>query len=121
MGKPVMFKTPSGEKMVVLALADYEQLVARADDPEDAADAAAFDEAMESLKSGKDRVLSPAEMEAYYARTGFLRGLRKGKGVTQVDLAAKAGLTQGLLSDIEAGRRNASPETIRKIAAALAG
>ncbi|TDR88166.1 helix-turn-helix domain-containing protein [Enterovirga rhinocerotis] len=118
MGKPVMFKTPNGEKMVVLALADYEALLA-ANDPEDAADVAAFDEAMAALDSGEDRRLTSEEMAAYYQRPGFLRGLRKGKGLTQRQVAEAAGIQQGFLSDVEAGRRNPSEDTLRKITAAL--
>lgn len=118
MGKPVIFETPAGEKMVVLSLAEYETLVAGMD-PEDAADVAAFDEAMAKLQSGDDRPLSPRAMAAYTSRPGFLRGLRRGKGLTQIELAGLAGITQGYLSDIEAGRRKASAETIERITRVL--
>ncbi len=51
----MMFKTPNGEKMVLLALADYEALVA-GNDTEDAAAIAAFD--------GPWRLLSAARIAA---------------------------------------------------------
>ena len=114
-----MFKTPSGEKMVVLALADYEALVAGADTAEDEADVAAFDAAMAKLNSGEERPLSPDEMAGFYARPGFLRGLRLAAGLTQAELAARAGIAQSFLSEIESGRRSASAEKVRRIARAL--
>lgn len=121
MGKPVIFKTPGGEKMVVLALAEYEALVAGTDPSDDAADVEAYDEAMAKLEGGEERPLTPDEMTSFYARPGFLRGLRRAAGETQAGLAARAGIAQSFLSEIEAGRRNASPGTMRKIAAALSG
>lgn len=118
MGKPVIFETPSGDQMVVLPLDEYEALVAGVD-PESAADVAAFDAAMADLASGEDRKLSPEEMMTFYARPGFLRGLRKGRRMTQAAFAGMIGITQGFLSDLEAGRRKASPETLQRMAEAL--
>ena len=118
MNKPVIFTTPKGDEMVILPRAEYDALLAAAAQ-EDDADAAAFDEAMAALSSGQDRVLAPDEMRSRYLRPGFLRGARKGHGLTQVELAAKAGIGQGHLSDIEAGRRPGSPETMERIARAL--
>ena len=77
MGKPVMFKTPLGEEMVLLSRADYDELLAAAD-PEDASDVAAYDEAMARLERGEDRRLTTSEMEEYLTRPGYLRGLQKG-------------------------------------------
>ena len=118
MNKPVIFTTPKGDEMVILPRAEYEALVAAVSQEEDA-EAAAFDEAMTALASGKDRVLTSDEMRSRYLRPGFLRGARKGRGLTQGELAEKVGIAQGHLSDIEAGRRNGSPETMERIARAL--
>lgn len=48
-----------------------------------------------------------------------LRELRRAKGVKQYELAAKAGISQPFLHDLERGNRNAKPETLARIAAAL--
>jgi DNA-binding transcriptional regulator YiaG len=120
MGKPVMFKTPAGEEMVILARADYDALVAGLhNDEEDAADVASFDTAMARLDSGEDRRLSSEEMAEFSMRPGFLRGLRKARGLTQAAVAASVGMGQSHLSDIECGRKAASRETRSKLLAFL--
>jgi transcriptional regulator with XRE-family HTH domain len=50
----------------------------------------------------------------------LLKALRKWRGRSQIDLAHACGLGQGYLSDLEAGRRRGTDETLGKIAAALA-
>jgi transcriptional regulator with XRE-family HTH domain len=49
----------------------------------------------------------------------LLRALRNWRGETQAQLAAATGLGQGYLSDLEAGHRKGTAETLHKIAAAL--
>jgi transcriptional regulator with XRE-family HTH domain len=48
-----------------------------------------------------------------------LREWRKYRRLTQVELAAISGLSQGAIAQIEAGKRNPSVETARKFANAL--
>ncbi len=48
-----------------------------------------------------------------------LRALRKGRGLTQVELAKKAGITQAALCRIEIGQVKAQKGTVRKLASAL--
>lgn len=48
-----------------------------------------------------------------------LRVIRQRSGVTVTSLAAAAGITQAHLSNIEAGRRGASPEVSARLALAL--
>jgi transcriptional regulator with XRE-family HTH domain len=48
-----------------------------------------------------------------------VRRLRKERGWTQRDLAAKAGTTQYTISEIELGHRDPHPTTLRKLAQAL--
>lgn len=45
--------------------------------------------------------------------------LRTAHGWTQSDLARQAGVTSSTINLIEAGHRGASPETLRRLAAAL--
>lgn len=44
---------------------------------------------------------------------------RESAGLTKRDLAKRCGFSEQLLCDIEAGRRNATPEKLRRIASAL--
>ncbi len=123
MGKVQIIRTPSGEELVVLPRADYDALLAGAQaigaDDEDAVDIAVFDERMAELRSNRDAAL-PAEVgQAMLRGATLVQALRKWRGVKQQDLAAKAELAQGYLSDIERGRGHGSREAREKIARAL--
>jgi transcriptional regulator with XRE-family HTH domain len=49
-----------------------------------------------------------------------LKQIRERKGLSQLDLAKRAKVSQGYLSDLEAGeKKNPGIETLRKIAKAL--
>jgi transcriptional regulator with XRE-family HTH domain len=48
-----------------------------------------------------------------------LRRLRKRKGLTQQELAKHAGVSQYTITEIETGRRDPRPSTLRKLANAL--
>jgi ribosome-binding protein aMBF1 (putative translation factor) len=126
MGKVQIIRTPSGEELVVLPRADYDALVAGAqligaddDDDEDAADIAVFDERMAELRSNRDAALPAEVSQAMLRGATLVQALRKWRGVKQQDLAAKAELAQGYLSDIERGRGQGSREAREKIARAL--
>ncbi|MDB5651149.1 MAG: helix-turn-helix domain protein [Hyphomicrobiales bacterium] len=118
--KPQFIDTHSGEQLVILTRADFDSLMtAAAEAEEDAADAALFDERMADLDHGLD-VRLPAEVSAMMLRGDrLLRALRKWRGLTQVKLSQETGIGQGYLSDLEAGRRVGSPETMARIAGAL--
>jgi ribosome-binding protein aMBF1 (putative translation factor) len=125
MGKVQIIRTPSGEELVVLPRADYDALVAGVqsigadDDDEDAADIAVFDERMAELRSNRDAALPAEVSQAMLRGATLVQALRKWRGVKQQDLAAKAELAQGYLSDIERGRGQGSREAREKIARAL--
>ena len=48
-----------------------------------------------------------------------LRALRRRAGLTQRELAARAGLTHSTVAYLETGKHAALPSTVRKLAAAL--
>ncbi|NED64690.1 helix-turn-helix transcriptional regulator, partial [Streptomyces sp. SID10244] len=48
-----------------------------------------------------------------------IREVRKTRGLTMVQLAELAGVSQGLISQVENGRADPSLETLRRIAEAL--
>ncbi len=48
-----------------------------------------------------------------------LRMLRRGRGLTQRELAELAGISQTTVYELEAGRRGAYPKTVRRLAHGL--
>ena len=48
-----------------------------------------------------------------------LRNIRENKGVTQKGLAAKLGMSQAYLCNLEKGKANVSLHTLRRLAKAL--
>jgi len=48
-----------------------------------------------------------------------IKRLRKSKGLTMVQLSELTSVSQGFLSHIEVGKRNATPETLSNIAVGL--
>jgi DNA-binding XRE family transcriptional regulator len=118
MNAPQIIKTPSGEELVILAKADYDALVRAAEETvEDAADVAIYDARKADMAA---RPTFPAELSMAILRgESRLRAIRNWRGLTQLDLADRAGVTQGFLSDLENRRRAASAETIEKLARTL--
>jgi DNA-binding XRE family transcriptional regulator len=114
-----IIRTPAGEELVVLPRADYDALVERADYDEDAADVAIYDARKAELAAG-DAVLMPPQVSAAILRgQSRLKAVRLHCNVAQAEVAHKAGIGQGYLSDLENGRRAGTPETLAKIADAL--
>ncbi len=115
-----MITTPAGEELVLLSRAEYERLAALAAEvEEDAADVAAYDAAMAEIAARGDSAL-PVEVSASLLRgASLVTAIRKWKGVKQTELAERAGLSQGYLSDIESRRRKGAKETREAIARAL--
>ena len=118
--KPKFIDTGSGAEIVILTRAEYDELVARAeDDDEDAELTAIFDERMAELAIRPDAAL-PAEVSAFLlSGDRLLRALRRWRKMTQGELARRAGLAQGYVSDLESGRREGSVETLASLARAL--
>ena len=113
-------KSPSGDELVVVPRAEYERLVAMAEEAaEELADLAAYDAVVAELAAGEASPL-PAELSAllltYKSR---LAAARRWRGMTQAELAAKVGVGQGYLSDLETKRRKGLDSTIERLAAAL--
>ena len=108
-----------GTEMVLLTRAEFDELVAVVEAAEDAEDAEAYRRAKADLEAGYDIVL-PVEVSARCRKgESLLRAVRNWRGLTQAEVAEKAGLTQGYLSDLESGKREGAPATLRKIAEAM--
>jgi DNA-binding XRE family transcriptional regulator len=117
--KPQIITTQSGESLVVLPLEEYEALRAMADEAEDAADSALAEKLLKDLEEGRDEML-PKEVSRYLlAGDGLVKAIRKWRGKTQAEVAERAGIAQGYLSEIENKEKKGADETLSRIAAAL--
>lgn len=120
MSGPQFIRSPSGEEMVVISRAEYEALREAAAFDEDEADVALYDARKAEIEAERGGALLPPVVSAAMLRgDSLLRALRGWRGLTQIELAEKAGIGQGYLSDLESGRKSGAPETMRRLAEAL--
>ena len=108
--------SPTGERLIVLAEADYKRLVEAA---EDAADIAAVEIFRRKLAAGEEELVPAEIVNRILNGENRIRVWREHRGLTSDALAGEAGIAQGFLSQIETGRREGTVETLRKIADAL--
>lgn len=116
MGAPTIITTPSGDKMVVVPLEDYERLKEAAEDLEDLQAAA---DIQRKLASGEEEFVPAEFVERRIAGESLVRLWREHRGLSVKALAEKCGLTAAYLSQIETGAREGTIETMKKIAGAL--
>lgn len=114
---PQTIMAPDGSELVVLTKAEYDFLANRLE--EDDEDVAIFDERMAELQAGKASVLPPEVSQMMLRGDLLLRALRRWRGLTQFDMVGLTQLSQGYLSDLEAGKKQGTAETLGKIAFAL--
>jgi DNA-binding XRE family transcriptional regulator len=114
--KAQVIETPSGEKLAVLPLSEYERLLAAA---EDGADARAYEQGMAALASGEDELMPAAFANRIIEGESPVRVWRTYRGLTLRELARRAGISPGYLSEIERGRKSGSIEAVGALAAAL--
>lgn len=108
--------TPSGDELVVLSRADYDNLVRlAAEAEEDAADVAIYD----ARRAEASPQLPAAVTMAMLRGESRLKAIRTWKGVGQVNLAKETGTSQGFISDLESGRRGLTDDIKRRVAEAL--
>ena len=119
---PQTITTPLGEELIVLARRDYLALLARAGDEEaeDEIDAIIAAERIRDIESGRDVILPGWFCEAAAKGDGsVLRGVRKHRGMSQAEVAGRAGLSQGYYSDVERGAAVPTVEALDRISSAL--
>jgi ribosome-binding protein aMBF1 (putative translation factor) len=116
MNKPDIITTPSGDRLAIMPLADYESLVASA---EQSSDVRAYDEAKRRIASGEDELVPSEFANRILDGENPVRVWREYRGMSAKDLAAKTGLSPAYISQIETGDRDGSFETMKKIAQAL--
>lgn len=114
-----IIRTAAGEELVVIPKVDYDALVAAAGDfDEDAADIAMYD-ARKAELTGQDDHL-PLELSDLMLRgQSRLKAIRNWRGLAQQDVATKAGVAQGYLSDLENGRKSGSADTLASLGRVL--
>lgn len=98
--------------MVTIPRAEYERLLAAA---EDLADVTAFDRAIAAGGEG----MPHDALARIIAGESPVTVIRAWRGLTAAELARRAGLHRVQIHDIESGRRSGSVVTMRKIADAL--
>jgi DNA-binding Xre family transcriptional regulator len=116
MNKPDVITTPSGDKMVILPLAEYERLISAA---EDLSDVRAYDRARQRLAAGEDELIPAEFVDRMLDGESKLRVWREFRGMSGKELAEKTGLAAPYISQLETGQREGTVETLKKIAAAL--
>ena len=111
------FIEADGVELVILTKSEYDALVDAASEADEmAADVALYDERKASLLRGESSML-PAEVSARILKgESILKAVRNWRGKTQMELSAQACIGQGYLSDLEAGRRVGTQETLRAVA-----
>jgi ribosome-binding protein aMBF1 (putative translation factor) len=109
----VMTKTPTGEDIVILSRKEYDRLLLAAND--DASDARAAKRAI----ARDEEILTETELDELLSAKSSLSFWRKRRGLTQAELAKRADIAQGFLSEIEGGRKKGDVAVLQRIAAAL--
>lgn len=118
MNKPQFIKSPSGDELVVLSRAEYDELVRIAEAAaEDAADVAIYDARKADMR-GSEPI--PPEVSLHVLKgTGLLKAFRLWRRLSQTELAERSGTSQGYISDIESRRRKLTADTATRLAATL--
>ncbi len=99
----------------IIPYEEYRRLLEKA---EMLQDIQAYDEAKASVARGEE--LIPAEVTyAILDGENPIRVWRKYRGMTQQQVAEKAGISKSYLSQLESGQRKGSTEVLRAIASAL--
>jgi DNA-binding XRE family transcriptional regulator len=100
----------------VLPYAEYQRLLERLEDLQDALDA---DRILARVARGEDELVPAEVVERLLQGEPPLRVWREHRGWTQQQLASAAGVTQSMVTMIETGRRKGQADTLKRLAAAL--
>lgn len=103
-------------EMVTITREEYDRLHAAA---EHLADLQTFDRAKAALAAGEDELLPADYANRLLNGENPLRVYRELRGMTQVVLAEKAGVSRVTVAEIETGRKQGSVTTLRALADAL--
>ncbi len=107
--------TENGEQLVVLSRRDYDALLAQLGD-ESAEDRMTL---LIAAESRSDEPLPQPVAQAILAGESVVKAIRLWRGMTQMELAQAAGVTQSFLSEMEARNKTGSGNTLAKLAKIL--
>lgn len=100
------------------AVLPYETYLRLVEDAEMLADIQDYDASMQAIAEGEE--LTPAEVVYALLDGGHpIRVWREYRGLSQTEVAAKAGISGSYLSQLESGKRDGTMEVLAAIAAAL--
>jgi len=118
MTKVQFIKTTGGEELAILPKSEYERLRALAAG-EDAGTARIVRRARSALAAGTEIMLPKVVVDRLAGGGNPIRVLREWREMTQAELVAAVGITQGYLSELEAGKRKGPVTLHQKVALAL--
>jgi ribosome-binding protein aMBF1 (putative translation factor) len=103
------------KETVTLSRADYEAILEALEDAEDIAAARGAEAA---VKAGESEYL-PIEMIERLANEPTVKVWREHRGLSQRELAEKAGVSVSYLNEIEGGKKPGSVKTLKALAEAM--
>ena len=118
MTKVQFIKTTGGEELAILPRREYDRLAALAVG-EDVGTARVVRKARAAIAAGSEVVLPKIVVDRLAAEENPIRVLREWREMTQAELAVSVGITQGYLSDLEAGKRKGPIALHQKFASSL--
>lgn len=116
MGKIQIIETPTGDRMAVVPLAEYERLQEAAEMLEDVS---AYDAVKRALAVGEEELVPEEIANRLIDGENPVRVWRDYRGLSGRALAEAVGISAAYLSQIESGQRDGSFETMQRIAEAL--
>src|SRR5262245_27202812 len=116
--KVQFIKTRDGEELAVLPRREYERLMGLAVD-EDLGTRRIVSDARARLAVRRETLLPKAVVDRLASGQNPIRVLREWRDLTQAELVAAVGITQGYLSDLEAGKRKGPVKLHLKFAKAF--
>lgn len=120
MSRVQIILTPAGERLAIMPAEEYEALVAQATSAEeDAADLARIDEVLAAKERGDSTAISSDAMKRILGGENPVRVWRERRGLSQGELAAKAGIVTSYLNMIENGKRVGTAAKLKRIATVL--
>ena len=118
MTKVQFIKTAGGEELAILPKSEYGRLANLVAD-EDVGTARIVRDTRDKIAAGREIMVPKAVVDRLAAGENPIRVLREWRAMTQAKLAAAIGITQGYLSDLEAGKRKGPVALHQKIGRAL--
>ena len=109
-------KAPDGSEMVVMPRVEFLKLQAAV---EDIQDALAHSDIERKLASGEEEHIPSEFANRLIDGENPVRVWREYRGLKAAELAAKAGISQAYLSEIETGKKEGRVSTLSAIAGAL--